>query len=282
MGTVGADEQREAPRGTSRTPFRTRQEAQEEAQVPAQGEARGAETEQNTPEYAPDDPYRSFTGMVTAIGEKGPRRDTVASVAARQSLAATTAIRTASAIVEGVAREAVLELERKELAEIEASSRRLGRSDAVLELELAEIEEERRAIEELEAREARAQDGGVGSAHHSAQDGGVDDVGSIGRRAEPGGGVFDEGGNPRSSVAISERRAEPGGGVFARDGEVEGLPTTASPTWVHEWPKALPAKPATLTDAQLGGSTEAQLPTMLGGSTEALMALEMVRDEGAH
>jgi methylmalonyl-CoA mutase N-terminal domain/subunit len=30
-----------------------------------------------------------------------------------------------------------------------------------------------------------------------------------------------------------------------------------------------------------GGSTEAQLPTMLGGSTEALMALEMVRDEGA-
>jgi hypothetical protein len=319
MGTVSADEQREAPRGTSRTPFRTRQEAQEEAQVPAQGEARGAETEQNTPEYAPDDPYRSFTGMVTAIGEKGPRRDTVASVAARQSLAATTAIRTASAIVEGVARDAVLELERKELAEIEASSRRLaeieassrrlGRSDAVLELELAEIEEERRAIEELEAREARAQDGGVGSAHHSAQDGGVDDVGSIGRRAEPGGGVFDEGGNPRSSVAISERRAEPGGGVFdeggnprssvaiserraepgggvfARDGEVEGLPTTASPTWVQEWPKALPATPATLTtltDAQLGGSTEAQLPTMLGGSTEALMALEMVRDEGAH
>jgi hypothetical protein len=292
MGMVGADEQREAPRGTSRTPFRTRQEAQEEAQVPAQGEARGAETEQNTPEYAPDDPYRSFTGMATAIGEKGPRRDTVASVAARHSLAATTAIRTASAIVEGVARDAVLELERKELAEIEASSRRwaeieassrrLGRSDAVLELELAEIEEERRAIEELEAREARAQDGGVGSAHDSAQDGGVDNVGSIGRRAEPGGGVFDEGGNQRPSVAISERRAEPGGGVFARDGEVEGLPTTASPTWVQEWPKALPAKPATLTDAQLGGSTEAQLPTMLGGSTEALMALEMVRDEGAH
>jgi len=306
MGTFGADEQREAPRGTSRTPFRTRQEAQEEAQVPAQGEARGAETEQNTPEYAPDDPYRSFTGMATAIGEKGPRRDTVASVAARHSLAATTAIRTASAIVEGVARDAVLELERKELAEIEASSRRLaemeassrrlGRSDAVLELELAEIEEERRAIEELEAREARAQDGGVGSAHDSAQDGGVDNVGSRGRRAEPGGGVFDEGGNPMSSVAISERQAEPGGGVFARDGEVEGLPTTASPTWVLEWPKALPAKPATLTtltDAQLGGSTEAQLPTMLGGSTEAqlptmlggsteaLMALEMVRDEGA-
>ena len=86
-------------------------------------------------------------------------------------------------------------------------------------------------------------------------------------------------------MAISERRAEPGGGVFARDGEVEGLPTTASPTWVQEWPKALPATPATLTtltDAQLGGSTEAQLPTMLGGSTEALMALEMVRDEGAH
>ena len=155
----------------------------------------------------------------------------------------------------------------------------------MLELELAEIGAERRAIEELEAREARAQDGGVGSANHSAQDGGVDNVGSIGRRAEPGGGVFDEGGNQSSSVAISERRAEPGGGVFARDGEVEGLPTTASPTWVQEWPKALPATPATLTtltDAQLGGSTEAQLPTMLGGSTEALMALEMVRDEGAH
>ena len=101
------------------------------------------------------------------------------------------------------------------------------------------------------------------------------------RRAEPGGGVFDEGGNQSSSVTISERQAEPGGGVVARDGEVEGMPTTASPTWIQEWPKALPAKPATLTDAQLGGSTEAQLPTMLGGSTEALMALEMVRDEGA-
>ena len=201
--------------------------------------------------------------MVSALGEKAPRRDTVASVAARRSLAAKTANRTASAIVEGAAREAMLELERKELAEIEASSRRLAGREAMLELELAEIAEERRAIEELEAREARAEDGGVGS------------VGSTGRRAEPGGG----------NQSLMRGQSEPGGGVFARDGEVEELPTTAPPARVQEWPNAPLSKPAPTTaprtDAQLGGSTEAQLPTMLRGSAEAQLALEMVRDEGA-
>ena len=44
---------------------------------------------------------------------------------------------------------AEIEASSRRLAEIEVSSRRLARSDAVLELELAEIEEERRAIEEV-------------------------------------------------------------------------------------------------------------------------------------
>ena len=94
-------------------------------------------------------------------------------------------------------------------------------------------------------------------------------------QSEPGGG----------NQSLMRGQSEPGGGVFARDGEVEELPTTAPPARVQEWPNAPLSKPApttaSLTDAQLGGSTEAQLPTMLRGSAEAQLALEMVRDEGA-
>ncbi len=102
-----------------------------------------AKDEQCDPGYDAEDPYRAFTSMATAIGEKAPRRDTVASVGARQSLATRTASRTATAIVEEAAREAVLAMEREELAAIEA---------------------ERLAIEAMEAMEARADPAGESAA----------------------------------------------------------------------------------------------------------------------